>query len=250
MIKLKSPYEVEAIRAAGRILKQTHDRVREACVAGVTTAHLDQLAEEFIRSQGGAPSFKGYRGFPGTLCVSVNEEVVHGIPGPRVVREGDLVSVDCGVTLDGFIADAASTIAVGVVSPDLQRLLDVTREALHLGIEAAMVGGHVRDVSSAVQAHVERHGFSVVRELVGHGVGFEMHEEPQVPNYVEGNRKGARLEPGLVIAIEPMVNLGRSEVRLLDDGWTIVTRDRRPSAHFEHTIAVTSSGPLILTDGS
>lgn len=247
-IKLKSEREIEAIQQAGRILKGALALVEERCVPGVTTAELDREAEDFIRSQGAQPAFKGYRGFPGTLCISVNEEVVHGIPGRRKIRDGDIVSLDCGVIWDGYIADSAVTIPVGPVADDIRKLLDVTREALFLGIDQARPGNFVRDISRAVQEHVEKHGFTVVRELVGHGVGYAMHEEPQVPNYVTG-QKGAKLEPGLVIAIEPMVNLGKSEVLMLDDHWTIVTRDRKPSAHFEHTVAVTKNGPRILTNG-
>jgi methionyl aminopeptidase len=214
----------------------------------VRTQELDQMAEQYIRDQGGKPSFKGYRGFPGSLCISVNEEVVHGIPGRRKVRQGDLVSVDCGVTWEGFVADSATTIAVGEVEPELQKLMDVTREALYLGIDQARPGRFIRDISKAVQDHVEKHGFTVVRDLVGHGVGYSVHEEPQVPNFV-GPRKGPKILPGLVIAIEPMVNVGTSDVVMLEDRWTIVTRDRLPSAHFEHTIAVTENGPRILTNG-
>lgn len=248
MIKLKSEPEIEAIQQAGRILRQALDVVAQHCRPGVRTEELDRVAEEFIRSRGGLPAFKGYRGFPGTLCISVNEEVVHGIPGRRKIAEGDLVSVDCGVVWEGFIADSAVTLPVGPIPEAHQKLLDVTREALYLGIDQARPGNFIRDISRAVQQHVEKHGFTVVRELVGHGVGYEMHEEPQVPNY-EWGRKGPRLQPGLVIAIEPMVNLGKAEVVMLDDHWTIVTRDRKPSAHFEHTIAVTSAGPRILTNG-
>lgn len=247
-IKLKSEREIEAIQQAGRILKGALALAEEQCLPGVTTVELDRIAEEYIRSQGAQPAFKGYRGFPGTLCISVNEEVVHGIPGRRKIRERDIVSLDCGVIWDGYIADSAVTIPVGPISDDIRKLLDVTREALFLGIDQARPGNFVRDISRAVQEHVEKHGFTVVRELVGHGVGYAMHEEPQVPNYVTG-QKGAKLEPGLVIAIEPMVNLGKSEVLMLDDHWTIVTRDRKPSAHFEHTVAVTQNGPRILTNG-
>jgi methionyl aminopeptidase len=248
MIRYKSESEIEAIRHGGRILRQALDLVNRHCVPGVRTQELDQMAEQYIRDQGGKPSFKGYRGFPGSLCISVNEEVVHGIPGRRKVRQGDLVSVDCGVTWEGFVADSATTIAVGEVEPELQKLMDVTREALFLGIDQARPGRFIRDISKAVQDHVERHGFTVVRDLVGHGVGYSVHEEPQVPNFA-GPRKGPKILPGLVIAIEPMVNVGTSDVVMLEDGWTIVTRDRLPSAHFEHTIAVTENGPRILTNG-
>jgi methionyl aminopeptidase len=247
MIQLKSPREIAAIKEAGRILVGTLRRVEAACQEGVRTQELDRLAEDYIRSRGGIPAFKGYRGFPATLCISINEEVVHGIPGKRRLRSGDVVSIDCGVIWNGYIADSAITVPVGNISPEVQKLLQVTREALFLGIEQARPGNHVRDISQAVQRHVESHGFSVVRELVGHGVGREMHEEPQVPNYVTA-QKGPRLQPGLVLAIEPMVNMGASDVLMLDDQWTIITRDRKPSAHFEHTVAVTRNGPLILTD--
>lgn len=248
-IKLKSEREIEVIQQAGRILRKALELVEERCRAGVTTRELDQVAEDYIRSQGATPAFKGYRGFPATLCISVNEEVVHGIPGRREVREGDIVSVDCGVIWKNYIADSAVTIPVGAIPAEVQKLLDVTKEALFLGIDQARPGNFVRDISRAVQQHVEKNGFTVVRELVGHGVGHQMHEEPQVPNYVTG-QKGAKLEPGLVIAIEPMVNLGKKEVQMLDDHWTIVTRDRMPSAHFEHTVAVTQNGPRILTNGT
>ncbi len=248
MIRYKSAAEIEAIRQGGRILRQALELVAEHCQPGVRTEDMDRLAEDYIRSQGGIPTFKGYRGFPGSLCISVNEEVVHGIPGRRKILDGDLVSIDCGVTWEGFVADAATTLAVGEVAPELRRLMDVTQEALHLGIDQARPGNFIRDISRAVQEHVEKHGFSVVRELVGHGVGRSMHEEPQVPNFV-GPRKGPKIQPGLVIAIEPMVNLGRCDVTVLEDRWTFVTRDRLPSAHFEHTIAVTETGPQILTNG-
>jgi methionyl aminopeptidase len=248
MIRYKSESEIEAIRHGGRILRQTLELVTRHCVPGVRTQELDQMAEQYIREQGGKPSFKGYRGFPGSLCISINEEVVHGIPGRRKLREGDLVSVDCGVTWEGFVADSATTVAVGEVESELQKLMDVTREALYLGIDQARPGNFIRDISKAVQDHVEKNGFTVVRDLVGHGVGHSVHEEPQVPNFV-GPRKGPKILPGLVIAIEPMVNLGTCDVVMLADNWTIVTRDRLPSAHFEHTIAVTENGPRILTNG-
>ncbi|NMA28190.1 MAG: type I methionyl aminopeptidase [Burkholderiales bacterium] len=248
MIRYKSESEIEAIRHGGRILRQTLELVNRHCVPGVRTQELDQMAEQYIREQGGKPSFKGYRGFPGSLCISINEEVVHGIPGRRKLREGDLVSVDCGVTWEGFVADSATTIAVGEVEPELQKLMDITRESLYLGIDQARPGNFIRDISKAVQDHVEKNGFTVVRDLVGHGVGHSVHEEPQVPNFV-GPRKGPKILPGLVIAIEPMVNVGTCDVVMLADNWTIVTRDRLPSAHFEHTIAVTENGPRILTNG-
>ncbi|MEW6277376.1 MAG: type I methionyl aminopeptidase [Candidatus Eremiobacterota bacterium] len=247
MIQLKSEREITIIREAGKILAGVLRLVHDSCKEKVRTRDLDALAEEYITSRGGYPAFKGYRGFPASLCISINEEVVHGIPGPRRVKSGDIVSVDCGVRFEGYIADSALTIPVGEISPEVQKLLDITREALYLGIDQARPGNYVRDISKAVQTHVERHGFTVVRDLVGHGVGRDMHEEPQVPNYVTETR-GARLEPGIVIAIEPMVNLGVHHVTMLSDKWTIVTLDRKPSAHFEHTVAITENGPQILTN--
>jgi len=213
----------------------------------VTTSELDRLAEEFIRSQGGRPSFKGYRGFPASICSSVNDQVVHGIPGPRELKDGDIVGIDVGVELEGYHGDAAWTFPVGEVSDEAKRLLQVTREALAMGIAQARPGGRIGDISHAVQSHVEAAGFSVVRELVGHGIGREMHEEPQVPNYGPPGR-GPRLMVGQVLAIEPMVNIGGAEVVTGSDGWTIATRDGSLSAHFEHTVAVGATGPVILSD--
>ncbi len=205
------------------------------------------MAEDFIRGQGGRPSFKGYRGFPASICASVNDEVVHGIPGPRKLEEGDIVGIDVGVELDGYHGDAAWTFPVGTIRPDAARLLEVTREALGKGIAQAHPGARIGDISHAVQSHVEAAGFSVVRELVGHGIGREMHEEPQVPNYGSPGR-GPRLMAGQVLAIEPMVNVGGADVVTRSDGWTIATRDGSLSAHFEHTVAVDASGPVILSD--
>lgn len=247
MIHLKSEREIELIRKAGTILAGALRLVREACQPKVRTRELDKLAENFILEQGGKPAFKGYKGFPATLCISVNEEVVHGIPGPRKIKVGDIVSVDCGVIWEGYIADSAVTIPVGEIDPHIEQLLKVTEESLYLGIEQARVGNYVRDISKAVQTHVEKDGFSIVRELVGHGVGKEMHEEPQVPNYATPSR-GAKLREGMVIAIEPMVNVGDHRVRVKRDEWTIETIDRKPSAHFEHTVAITKNGPKILTN--
>lgn len=247
-IILKSRQEIETIRAAGRILFGSLQAVREAVKEKVRTRDLDALAEAYIRERGGKPAFKGYRGFPATLCISVNEEVVHGIPNGYRIQPGDILSVDCGVVFEGLIADSATTIPVGEIKPDIQKLLKVTEESLHLGIAQARPGNYVGDISKAVQEYVEAHGFSVVRDLVGHGVGHSMHEEPQVPNFVSSDR-GARLEEGMVIAIEPMVNMGTYQVSVKKDGWTIVTGDKRHSAHFEHTVAITSNGPEILTNG-
>jgi len=246
-VHLRDREEVEAIRAAAQVVARTLQLMRREVRAGVTTIELDRMAEEFIRSHGGRPSFKGYRGFPASICSSVNDEVVHGIPGPRELREGDIIGVDVGVELEGYHGDAAWTFAVGEISQEAQRLLEVTREALTLGIAQARPGGRIGDISHAVQTHVEAAGFSVVRELVGHGIGREMHEEPQVPNYGPPGR-GPRLMVGQVLAIEPMVNIGGAEVVTGSDGWTIATRDGSLSAHFEHTVAVGATGPVILSD--
>jgi methionyl aminopeptidase len=213
----------------------------------VTTADLDEFAEQRVRVAGAEPAFKGYHGYPATICASVNQEVVHGIPsGRRVLVEGDVVSIDLGVRLDGFYGDAAVTVPVGRIADRTAELLRVTEEALHLAIAKVRVGGRVSDLGHAVQGHVERYGFSVVREFVGHGIGASLHEEPQIPNY-GGPGRGPRLSEGMVLAIEPMVNLGKATVKVLSDGWTAVTTDGLPSAHFEHTVAVTPDGPLVLT---
>lgn len=246
-VHLRNQDEVEAIRAAAQLVARTLQLMRREVRAGVTTIELDRLAEEFIRSHGGRPSFKGYRGFPASICSSVNDQVVHGIPGPRALREGDIVGIDVGVELEGYHGDAAWTFPVDEVSDEAKRLLQVTREALTRGIAQARPGGRIGDISHAVQSHVEAAGFSVVRELVGHGIGREMHEEPQVPNYGPPGR-GPRLMVGQVLAIEPMVNVGGAEVVTGSDGWTIATRDGSLSAHFEHTVAVGATGPVILSD--
>ncbi len=243
---LKSPAEIEVMREAGRITASALRVVGEAVVPGVTTAQLDEIAAEHIRKEGGKPAFLGYRGFPATLCVSVNDEVVHGIPGKRRLREGDIVSVDCGVVVDGYYGDAAMTFPVGRVSDEARRLMDVTRDALDAAIARCRPGMRLGDVGNAVQTVVERAGFSVVREYVGHGIGRSMHEEPQVPNFGRAGT-GMTLRPGTVLAIEPMVNAGGYAVRSLDDGWTVVTADGSLSAHFEHTVAITEDGPSILT---
>lgn len=249
MIHLKSGVEIDAIARAGRVVASVLEMVRERVAPGVTTAALDGAAEELIREHEDAePAFKGLYGFPATLCTSRNEEVVHGIPSEDCVLEaGDILSVDVGVKLDGFYADAARTLPVGPVEGDVERLLHVTRGALEAAIEASRVGGQLGDIGAAVQEMVEEAGFSVIRELVGHGVGRSAHEDPQVPNY--GTRgTGRKLEEGLVIAVEPMVNMGGREIRTLEDGWTVVTEDGSRSAHFEHTVAVTASGPRVLTE--
>lgn len=246
MIILKSSEEIAVMRRAGRIVAECHARLREWVKPGVTTGELNDKVDELIRRRGGLPSFKGYRGYPASICTSVNEEVVHGIPGPRRLVEGDIVGIDIGACVDGFHGDAAYTYPVGRVDPEVQRLLQVTEEALYRGIEAAKVGGRLSDISHAIQRHVEQAGFSVVRDLVGHGIGRQMHEDPQVPNYGPPGR-GVLLRPGMTLAIEPMVNAGSYHVRVLDDEWTVVTVDGKPSAHFEHTVALTPDGVQILT---
>jgi methionyl aminopeptidase len=249
LISLKTEEQIEAIARAGKIIGDLYRVLPAEVVPGVTTRELDRFAEEFIRDHEGAlPAFKGLYGFPATLCTSVNYEVVHGIPAERrKLASGDIVSIDCGVKLDGFFSDAAITLPVGEIDPAVQRLLDVTREALHAGIREARPGQRLGDIGAAIQEPADRAEFGIVRDLVGHGIGREPHEEPQVPNF--GTRgRGMPLEVGLVIAIEPMFNLGTAKVRTLPDRWTVVTMDRAPSAHFEHTVAVTAEGPRILTE--
>ena len=246
MIIRKSKAEIEAMSRAGRVVAQTLERLGELAEPGVTTADLDSAAEDYIRSQGGVPTFKGYRGFPAAICTSPNSMVVHGIPGTYALEDGDLISVDVGVTLDGFVADSAFTFPVGEVDDDAERLLEVCRAALAAGIEQARAGNHVQDISAAVQRTTEEAGFSVVRSLVGHGIGRSMHEEPQVPNFGEPGH-GPLLQPGMTLAIEPMINAGGPDVWMADDRWSISTNDGSLSAHFEHTVAVTDNGPVVLT---
>ena len=246
MIELKNANQLELMRNAGRIVAETLELVREYAKPGVTTLELDRIAENFIRAQGAIPAFKGYNGFPATLCTSVNEQVVHGIPSLRYLDSGDIISIDCGAQRDGFFGDAAVTLAIGEVDEDIQTLLKVTQESLMLGIAQARIGNRLYDVSHAVQKHVEANKFSVVRDYVGHGIGRAMHEDPQIPNFGKPGR-GPRLEVGMALAIEPMVNMGTHEVQTLKDRWTVVTKDNRPSAHFEHTVAITENGPEILT---
>jgi methionyl aminopeptidase len=234
------------MRESGAVTARALDMLASMVRPGVTTQELDAAAERFIRKAGAVPLFKGYRGFPKSITVSVNEEVVHGIPGKRKLREGDIVSIDLGVKYKGYCSDAALTVPVGSIDEENVRLLEVTREALNKGIAQAVAGRRLGDISSAIQQHVESFGYNVVRDLVGHGIGEEMHEEPQIPNYGDPG-VGPLLEPGIVLAIEPMVNMGTYEVACLDDNWTIITRDHRNSAHYEHTVAVTGNGPMILT---
>ena len=248
MIQLKSSREIELMSLGGAILGRTHETLRAAVRPGISTAELDRIAEEFIRSHEGAvPAFKGLYGFPGSICTSINEEIVHGIPSKkRILKEGDIVSVDVGVGYRGFFTDAAATHPVGEVDERTRQLLTVTEASLEAGLAAARVGNHIGDIGAAVQAVVEAAGFSVVRDLVGHGIGAEFHEEPQVPNYGKPKRR-EKLVPGLTIAIEPMVNVGGPATRTLKDKWTIVTADGSRSAHFEHTVAITEEGPRVLT---
>jgi methionyl aminopeptidase len=248
VIQLKSPREIELMAEGGRLLAATHTMLRDRVEPGVSTLDLDALAEEFIRSHEGAvPAFKGLYGFPGSICASINHEIVHGIPSAkRVLKAGDVISIDVGVGYRGYFTDSAMTHAVGPVDGKTQRLLDATREALEAGIQAATPGNHIGDIGAAIEAVVNRAGFTVVRDLVGHGIGAEFHEEPQVPNYGKPKRR-EKLVPGLTLAIEPMVNAGGPGTKTLADRWTIVTADGSRSAHFEHTVAVTADGPRVLT---
>jgi methionyl aminopeptidase len=248
MIQLKSQREIEIMAHGGKILADTVRLLERSVRPGMTTAELDQIADDFIRPHPGAkPSFKGLYNFPASICSSINNEIVHGIPSrKRVLNEGDLISIDVGVQYEGYHTDSATTVPVGHVNEESQRLLDVTRRALDAGVAHAKAGNHLGDIGAAIQAVVEAAGFSVVRDLVGHGIGTGFHEEPQVPNYGKPNR-GIRLVPGLTIAIEPMVNVGKPGIRTMPDKWTVVTVDGKRSAHFEHTIAITENGPRILT---
>jgi methionyl aminopeptidase len=246
VIKLKTPAEIEQMAAAGRILARCHAILKSKARPGVTTGDLDAAAERFIRSQGAEPAFKGYRGFPGSICASPNSMVVHGIPGPYELQRGDLLSIDIGVVLDGWVADAAITHAIGNVTPIASRLLTTTRSALFDAVDQVRAGNRLGDVSHAVQTRVEGDGFAVIRSLVGHGIGREMHEDPQIPNFGEPG-SGPELEEGMVLAIEPMVNVGTHHVRMGQDNWAVYSQDGSLAAHFEHTVAVTSDGPRILT---
>ena len=246
MIACRSQRELERLRAANLLVARVLSLLKETVAAGVTTAALDGLAERTLRQAGALPAFKGYHGYPATICASVNEQVVHGIPSDRRLIEGDIVSIDLGALLDGYYGDAAVTIPVGRIAYETATLLRVTEESLWKGIECAKVGGRVSDIGHAVQQYVEAHGFSVVREFVGHGVGTALHEEPQIPNYGEPGR-GPRLAEGMVLAIEPMVNMGKAAIKVLSDGWTAVTRDGSWSAHFEHSVAVSAAGPIVLS---
>jgi methionyl aminopeptidase len=246
LISLKTKHELGLMSTAGKLLASVVDRLEESCVAGVTTGDLDRIADELIRQGGARPGFLGYNGFPKSICVSVNDEVVHGIPGKRRVEDGDIVSLDLGLVLDGFWADTGITVPVGRVGDEALRLLQVTRESLYIGIQQAKPGGRLGDISAAIQQHVESSGFSVVRQFVGHGIGRQMHEEPQVPNFGHAN-SGPPLRPGMTLAIEPMVNAGSADVYIKEDEWTVCTVDGSLSAYFEHTVAITADGPVVLT---
>jgi methionyl aminopeptidase len=246
MIIRKTPEQVDQMAAAGDILVRTMKVLKSKARPGITTLELDEAAEKFIRSQGAVPSFKGYRGFPGSICASPNSMVVHGIPGDYECKRGDVLSIDIGVTFEGWVADAAVTVPIGPISTEAKNLLEVTRNSLFVGIEQMVAGNHLGDVSHAIQSSVESNGLSVIRTLVGHGIGREMHEEPQVPNFGEAGR-GPELEIGTVLAIEPMVNAGGPLVRMGDDGWSVFSEDDSLAAHFEFTVAVTPDGPRILT---
>jgi len=246
VIPLKSKKELAILRDAGRILARIMQQVEESIRPGISTAEINSLTEKFIRGANCQPAFKGYKEYPEATCISINEEVVHGIPGSRVLTEGDIVSIDIGIEYQDYFADRAVTVALGKVEPRVKKLIEVTKKALSEGIKQAAVDNHLFDISYAIQEYVEKNGFFVVRDFVGHGIGTELHEEPEIPNFGRPHR-GAVLKSGMVLAIEPMVNMGTWETRILDNGWTAVTKDGLPSAHFEHTIAVTEEGPEILT---
>ncbi len=248
MVRIRSTREIQLIAQSSQIVADTLDMLSEFMVPGVSLMELDQRAEEFIILQGARPAFKGYMGFPSTLCISVDDEVVHGIPTERILKEGQIVSIDCGAEKNGYYGDHAKTFAVGTIGPEKQRLMDVTQEALMLGIEAAKVGNYVSDIGHAIQSYVEKHGYSVVRELVGHGIGTDLHEDPQVPNFGIP-KQGKKLESGMCIAIEPMINMGTKDIITDQDGWTVRTKDGQSSAHFEHTVAILDSGTQILSRG-
>lgn len=246
MIIIKNENEIELMRHAGKVVGETLLRLEEVVKPGMKTSELDRLAEEIIRGYGAVPSFKGYYGFPASICTSVNDEVVHGIPGSRVLMEGDIVSVDCGAVLNDYQGDAARTYAVGKISEEAQRLIDVTKESFFRGVAFAKVGNRLGDISSAIQKYVEEHGYSIVRDYVGHGIGRDMHEDPEVPNFGKPGR-GPKLVHGMLLAIEPMVNIGEYHVEIQQNNWTVVTRDKSLSGHYENTIAILNNGPEILT---
>lgn len=246
MMNIKSDTELEYMRSAGKVVADTLAMIEKVIKPGITTAEIDKIAEEFILAQGAIPSFKGYGGFPGSICASVNDVVIHGMPNDTILVEGDIISVDCGAILNGYHGDAARTFPVGSISKEAQHLIDVTKESFFKGIEKAVVGNRLTDISAAIQKHAESFGYSVVRDFVGHGIGTSMHEDPQVPNYGTAG-KGPKLVHGVVLAIEPMINMGNYRVKIKPDGWTVVTSDGKLSAHYENTIAITNDGVEILT---
>jgi methionyl aminopeptidase len=246
MIILKTRREIEIMKKAGRLVAQAHELVRNNIKPGITTKELDQIVEDFLKSQNAIPTFKGYNGFPYSICASINEEVVHGMPGDKKLKEGDIISVDIGATFEGYVGDSAKTFLVGEVDEEKRRLVEVTRQSFYEGIKFAKESYRLSDISHAIQEYAESAGFSVVRDYVGHGVGKNMHESPQIPNFGKPG-KGPRLQPGMVLAIEPMINAGTYNVRVLDNDWTVVTLDGKPSAHYEHTIAITDGEPELLT---
>jgi len=246
MVTLKSNREIEIMRDASRIVAEVLQELRSSCKEGVLTRELDRIAEDITVRNGAKAAFKGYRGYPRALCTSINQQVVHGIPGDYALKAGDIVGLDFGVLYKGYFGDAAITVPIGDVSPETQALLKVTEECLYLGIEQMLPEKHLADLSKAIQVHAESHGYSLVKEFGGHGIGKQLHEDPMVLNYVV-NGRGIKLKPGLVLAVEPMVNMGTDRVEILSDGWTVVTQDGMPSAHFEHTVAITQNGPEILT---
>jgi len=246
MIIGKSQKEIDKMRASGQLVGRVLQELRALAAPGITTLEVDRAAEKMIRDAGAYPTFKGYNGFPFSICASVNEQVVHGFPSPYELKQGDIFSIDVGATLDGFVGDTATTVAVGKVSEERLRLMRITEECLELGIEQCRAGNHLGDIGFAVQSHAEAHGYSIVRDYVGHGIGRQMHEDPQIPNYGKPG-KGPKIKKGYVFALEPMVNMGSLHTKTLKDGWTVVTVDGQPSAHFEHTVAITDEGPEVLT---
>ncbi len=247
MIPLKTKEDLEMMRKAGKILARIMQELQNFVSVGVSTIAINRLAEELVRRENSIPAFKGYKGFPAATCTSVNEEIVHGIPDERMLKEGDIISLDLGINYQGYFADAAVTLSVGGIDARTKKLVEVTKKALSLGINQTRIDNHLSNISYAIQNYVEKHGFSVVRQFVGHGIGKNLHEEPEIPNFGRPGQ-GSLLKEGMVLAIEPMVNMGTWEAEILDNGWTAVTKDRLPSAHFEHTVAVTESGPEILTE--
>jgi len=248
MVPLKSEADLKMLRKSGKILAKVLNRIQEYVEPGITTGQINLLAEQLLAKEDALPAFKGYKGFPASVCISVNEEIVHGIPGARVIAEGDIVSLDFGVNYKGYFSDAAVTVGVGKIDKQKTRLIEVTRKALAIGIKEARPGNHLSDISYNIQNLVESNGFSVVRHFVGHGIGKNLHEDPEIPNFANGPHEGFILKSGMVFAIEPMVNMGTWDAEILDNGWTAVTKDSLPSAHFEHTIAITEKGPEILTN--